>query len=365
MNKTLIAFLFLSFGNVSANDNEIKITQVQLYNLGVKVEQIKPINQNPLLYAPAKVVIPPSQEYIVSASQAGLINKLNVSIGDKVNKGQVLAFIKSPALLSLQRQYLRANSEKKLAWASYQRDKKLLQEGVISDRRWQESRSKYNSFVAEANEAKQLLEITGMSETDIKTLANSRRLSSQLSVRSPITGMVLERMVVAGERLDILAPLYRIANLEQLWLEINIPHERINNIKVGDEVQIENTPIKAKIVLIGQSVNAKNQTILARAVINGKHSTIRAGQNVNSQIIQSSDKPSFIVPNAAIAQREGQAYLFIRHSTGFLVSPVKVIGKQKSNSIITGNDHLNADIQIAVRGAVALKATWLGLGGDE
>jgi len=211
-----------------------------------------------LLYAPAKVTIPPSQEYIVSAAQAGLVSKLNVTIGDSVEKDQILALINSPELLSLQRQLLRANSEKRLAWAGYQRDKKLVQEGVISDRRWQESRNRYSTFRAEADEARQLLEIAGMSDKDIKKLTSSRRLTSQLAIHSPIQGVVLEKMVVAGERLDILAPLYRIANLEQLWLEINIPQEQMKRIKMGDKVLIENSDITATINLLGQSVNAQN-----------------------------------------------------------------------------------------------------------
>lgn len=365
MKKILIALLLLSSNHAIANNNEIKITQVQFYNLGVKTDTLKSIKQIPLLYAPAKVVIPPSQEYIVSAAQAGLISKLDVTLGDKVEKNQILAHINSPELLSLQRQFLKANNQKHLALMGYQRDKKLLQEGVISDRRWQESRSQYNTYSAEANEAKQLLEIAGMSTNDVKKLAASRRLSSQLNVYSPIKGVVLERMVTAGERLEVLAPLYRIANLDQLWLEIQIPQERISSIKIGDQVQIENTNITAKISLLGQSVDTHNQTILARAIIGGSHSTLRAGQNINTQIIQSSDKPSFIVPNAAIAQNEGQSYLFIRTSTGFLVSPVQVIGKQKNKSVIIGRHDFNTETEIAIRGAVALKATWLGLGSDE
>ena len=365
MKKTLFTLLLISCISASAKDSEIKITSVQLYNLGVKTGQLKVIEQIPLLYAPAKVVIPPSQEYIVSAAQAGLISKLNVTIGDSVEKDQVLAHINSPELLSLQRQLLKANSEKHLAWAGYQRDKKLLQEGVISDRRWQESRNRFSTYLAEANEARQLLEIAGMSDEDIKKLTSSRRLSSQLNIHSPIKGVVLERMVVAGERLTILAPLYRIANLEQLWLEINIPQERMNRIKIGDQVLIENTDITANITLLGQSVNAQNQTILARAVINGSHSNLRAGQNVNSQIIQSSDKPTFIVPNVAIAQSEGKAYLFIRNPAGFTVSPIEIIGKQQKSSVITGNDDLKANVEIAIRGAVALKANWFGLGGNQ
>jgi len=365
MNKIIFALIFAISTPSVAENNEIKITQVQLYNLGVKLDKLKTIKQIPLLYAPAQVVIPPSHEFIVSVSQAGLVSQLNVAIGDSVEKDQVLAHIKSPELLSLQRQFLKANSEKKLAWASYSRDKKLLKEGVISDRRWQESRSQYNSYQAGANESKQLLEIAGMSAKDISKLANSRRLSSQLKIHAPIKGVVLEQMAVAGERLDMLAPLYRIANLDQLWLDINIPQERINSIKVGDKVIIENTAITATISLLGQSVNTNNQTILARAIINGQQSTLRAGQNVNSQIIQNSDKPTYTVPNAGIAQNEGQAYVFIRNKTGFLVSPIKVIGKQQNQSVITGSNDLKENMEIAIRGAVALKASWLGLGGSE
>lgn len=365
MKKTLFTLLLISCINASANNNEIKISPVQLYSLGVKMGTLKVIEQIPLLYAPAKVVIPPSQEYIVSAPQAGLISKLNVTIGDSVEKDQVLAHINSPGLLSLQRQLLKANSEKHLAWAGYQRDNKLLQEGLISERRWQESRNRFSTFLAEANEARQLLEITGMPAKDIKKLTTSRRLSSQLSIHSPIKGVVLEKMVVAGERLDILAPLYRIANLDQLWLEINIPQERMKGIKPGDQILIENTDITAKITLLGQSVNPQNQTILARAVINGTQPSLRAGQNVNSQVIQNSDTLTFIVPNAAIAQSAGKAYVFIRNLTGFVVSPIEVIGKQQKSSVIIGNDDLKANIEIAIRGAVALKANWLDLGGDE
>ena len=91
-----------------------------------------------------------------------------------------------------------------------------------------------NAFVSEANEHRQLLEISGMTDSEIDRLGKTHQLSSQLNVHAPISGMVIERMAVAGERIDMLAPLYRIANLDELWLEINIPHERIGSIKVGD-----------------------------------------------------------------------------------------------------------------------------------
>jgi len=343
--------------------NTIQISQDYFNNLGVTLGKLEPAKQIPILTAPAKVVIPSTQEYIVSASQAGLITKLNVAMGDNVKKGEVLAQLNSPDLLSMQRLYLKAVSEMQLGSFAYQRDKKLVEEGVIAERRWQETRSQYNAFVSEVSEHKQLLEIAGMTGSEIDRLGKTHQLSSQLNVHSPISGVVMERMAVAGERIDILAPLYRIANLNELWLEINIPHERIGSIKIGDQVLVENTPIRAEIALLGQSVNPENQTLLARATIKGNQSGVRAGQTLNTQIIQSSENAVFKVPNAAIAQNEGKYFIFIRNRDGFKVSPITVIGKQGEESIISGDFTGNEDI--AIKGAVALKANWLGLGSAE
>jgi cobalt-zinc-cadmium efflux system membrane fusion protein len=344
-------------------ENIIQISEDHFNNLGVTLGKLEPAKQIPVLTAPAKVVIPSTQEFIVSASQAGLITKLNASMGDKVKKGEVLAQLNSPDLLSMQRLYLKAVSEMQLGSLSYQRDKKLLTEGVIAERRWQETLSHYNAFVSEANEHKQLLEIAGMTDSEIDRLGKTHQLSGQLNLHSPISGVVMERMAVAGERIDILAPVYRIANLDELLLEINIPHERIGSIKVGDQVLVENTTVSAEITLLGQSVNPENQTLLARATIKGKQSAIRPGQTINTQIIQSSENAVFKVPDAAIAQNEGKSFIFIRNKDGFKVTSITVIGKQGEESIIRGD--LTGNEDIAIKGAVALKANWLGLGSTE
>jgi len=366
-----LCLLLTSLGSISpalTAENTIAISQDYVNNLGIVLGKLTVAKKIPLLTAPAKIVIPPGHEYIVSASQAGLITQFNAALGDTVKKGQVLAQLNSPDLLSMQRLYLKAVSEMQLSDLSYQRDQKLAAEGVIAERRWQETSSLHNTIVSEVNEYKQLLEIAGMSNEEINKLTQTRQLSSLLSVHAPISGVVMDRMAATGERMSILAPLYRIANLDELWIEINIPHEHIGQIKVGDQVQIENSPIYAEITLLGQSVNPENQTLLARAMIKDskdlikQHVSVRAGESINTQIIQASDKAVFKVPNTAIAQNEGLAYIFIRSQDGFTVSPITVIGKQGDESIISGN--LSGNESIAIKGAVALKANWLGLGAE-
>lgn len=359
----LLSLSLMCFGSYAA-ENAIQISPENFANLGVKLGKPEPVTQFPLLSAPANVVIPSAQEYVVSATQAGFIEKLNAAIGDKVVKGQVLAQLNSPDLLMQQREYLKAGNTLQLAAAVYQRDKKLLEEGVISDRRWQETGSQYHSAVAEMDGQKQLLGISGMTASEVEQLAKTHRLTRQLNVHAPIAGVVIERLAVAGTHVDIMAPLYRIANLDELWLEMAIPQERISSIKIGDRVVLENSEISAKIILLGQSVNPENQTILARAVVAKTNTaSLRPGQRLNARIIQSSGKITFKVPNTAIAQNEGKAFIFIRNPQGFSVTPITVVGKQDAESIISGE--FSGNEEIAVQGAVALKANWLGLGSDE
>lgn len=283
------------------------------------------------------------------------MNQLNASLGDEVKKGDVLAQIDSPNLLSLQSNYLKANSVLQLANSAYQRDKTLAKDGIIADRRVQETQSQFNAASIDVQEAKRLLEIAGGN--------TNRKLSSHLVIRSPISGIIIERMVVAGARIDNTQPLFRVANLQTLWLEIAIPQERITEIKVGDQVDIKNTEFTAQISLIGQSVNPENQTILARAVIKNAPKEIRAGQKLNVQINQISKQKVFKVPNTAIAQNDGKAFIFIRNTKGFDVKPVTQIGRKDEETIIEG-DFLGSET-IALKGAGVLKANWLGLGSSE
>jgi len=363
MKKILLSILLMGSLNVLAEDMQIHINPEQIDNLSIKIGNMTPSQGIPLLSAPAEVVVPADREVLLSAPQPGLLTQLQVNIGDRVKKDQILAQIDSPESVVLQQQFLTASSQLNLAALEQRRDKKLLQEGVIAQRRWQETQALYNSKVAIANEARQLFHIFGMSNAEISRLARSHQLSMSLNVRSPIDGVVLERLASLGSRLGMQAPLYRIADLSELWLQINIPQERLRNIRIGDQVQIPGSTSVAEISLLGQSVDPNNQTIVARAVIKGKVETLRVGQHLNVDIMQTSNTPGFRVPNTGIAQNAGHSYVFVRNADGFVVTEVSVVGKQDRDSLITGP--LTKDQQIAVEGAVALKANWLGMGGDE
>jgi cobalt-zinc-cadmium efflux system membrane fusion protein len=361
MKKIIIALsLFIvAYPNFAAQESlpSIQLSMQHIESLGIVQGKLIRATQIPVLYAPAKVLIPNNNEYVVSASQSGIINQLNAATGDVVKKGDILAQIDSPNLLSLQSNYLKAVSAMQLANSVYQRDKSLAQDGIIAKRRVQETQGQFNAAEIDMKEAKRLLEIAGGNTSGLD------KLNSTLTIRSPISGVVIERMAVVGTHVDMLTPLYRVANLQTLWLEIAIPQEDIAQISVGDQVSIDNTPFTAEISLLGQSVNVEDQTILARAIVKNVQGEIRAGQKLNVQIKKLSKQIAFRVPNSAVAQHDGKAFIFVRNDTGFTITPVTILSKQDEETIISGA--FKGNEMIAQKGAAVLKANWLGVGSAE
>lgn len=160
-----------------------------------------------------------------------------------------------------------------------------------------------------------------------------------------------------------MSPLYRVANLDELWLEINIPQDYINDVKIGDKIQVQDSLAEADIKVLGQSVYLENQTVLARAVIKDNPSSVWIGQKVTIQHMQTSDAVTYKLPDTAIAHNEGKTYVFIRVKDGFKVSEITILGKQADGSVITGD--FTGNEELAINNAAALKAVWLGLGSEE
>ena len=367
MKKPLLSLALavglLSGSLLSAQEDVVRLSDEQAQHIGIRT--LKPVatGQVPLLRAPARVSLPPQDEYIVSAPQAGFLSKVEVALGVKIAKGQVLAQIRSPDLLALQRGVLDAATAFNLAQAKLNRDKTLLAEGIIAQMRYQETKSDYDRHSTALKEAEQVLAAAGLSEAEIHSLEQNRKLNSQLNVRSPIDGVILERMAVAGQRVDLLAPLFRVGRIGQLWLEIDMPQERMGEIKLGDNVFIENTPLKARITHVSQNVDPASQSALVRAVIEGHPEDVRPGQHVNVQIMHASSDRLFRLPISALTSQEGKDYVFVRIPEGYAARPVEVASKEAREVLI--HSGLKEGDEVVVQGVAALKASWLGIGGGE
>lgn len=344
-------------------EESIDMTDSQIENLGIGLTKAKIAKGFSLASLPAEVTIPPAQQTVVSASRAGLITQVNVATGVSVKIGQVLADFASPALLELQRNLLNAESALRLARAKLNRDKQLSREGAIAKRRWLETQTEYDKHSAEVAESRQVLSIAGFADVEIDNLIRTRRFAKQLAIRSPIDGVIVERVAVVGRRVDELQPLFRIADLKVLWLEINVPQEHLAHIKLGDKVNISNSSTLAQINLIGDLVDRETQNVMVRAVLDNRSGSVRPGQRVSVRIEPGQPTTKLEIPSHAMVHHGGQNYVFVRGEGGFEVREVTILSRQGQR--VTLDRGLKEGESIAYHGVVHLKARWMGMGGSE
>lgn len=361
--QLILGFALLISLDTQAIDNAIKFDSEQAQHVGIRTIKPEPTSKLLLARVPARVSLPPRNEYSVGAPLTGWIHKIDVAIGFKVAKGQLLTQIRSPDLLNLQREYLDSLARYDLAKIKLDRDKTLFDEGIVAKIRWQETASEYEKSATALSEAEQVLQASDFSHADIQLLKKNRRLNSFLDVRSPIDGVVLESLGVVGQRIEALTPLFRIGKLDELWLEIDMPMERLREIKIGDSLSVENTRLTAKITHVGQSVNQGSQSALVRAVIEGATDQIHLGQHVNVSLMHDSSDRLFRLPLSAITRVENQDYVFVKTPDGYAARPVSIAGKEEHKVVI--HQGLSENDEVVTQGLAALKARWLGIGSEE
>lgn len=343
--------------------DKIEISEQQIANLGIEAASPTAAESIPLIGAPAMVVIPPAHEYLVSAPQSGRIANIKLAVGEFATKDQILAVLDSPNLLGLQRDYLNDRSELNLAQATLNRETTLHKEGVISKRKWLVTKNDYDRNYRAVKEARRLLELAGVHETDIKALQRNGKMTSTLTIHAPVAGVVLERRIATGQWVDKLAPLFRIANLDTLWLEIDIPQELTTQISLNDRVSIDKSTVLARVILIGSNVNPTNQTVLVRATFDSQAVLVRPGQKVSVIIEKAISTPKLRIPVTALTRIENKNFVFVATQGGFEAREINTSGI--SGGTVTIRQGLTAHDRVAIKGVAAIKAAWLGLGGGD
>ena len=365
-HTSLLTWLIVTISSLvfaAETSHHVAFTRQQQQTLGVRTATLQAVEQYTLFNAPAVVEVPPSNETIINSPQAGFAQQLLVSEGESVTQGQLLAIINSPDLLSLQNDYLQAYSQLQLAENAFQRDRKLYDDGIISRRRWQQTQTRQLALQSSLQQTLALLEIAGFGSADINRLQHKRQLDSQLKIVAPIAGVILERNVDIGQKVERLDPLFHLADLKQLWLNIQVPQEQVDKLLAGDQVTSLDQHMTASVTLIHRGVDRNDQTVLVRAAIIQGGELLRVGQQLAISLMRKADGDLYRIPLSAIVRHQGQSYIFEQATQGFQVRPIELVSQQDSDAVITGD--LNPSTHYATASVVAIKAAWLGLGGNE
>jgi RND family efflux transporter MFP subunit len=333
----------------------ILLDEREIRTAGIGTTPIAPETGDLELSLPGTVVIPPQQMRVVAAPANGLVEAVLVAADETVTAGQPIARLRSPDLVEAQRQYLAALADESLAADRLRRTRLLWEGRVTPERELRVAETEASHAKSRLDERSQILSLMEMSEADIEALRTTRRIVSAVTVHAPISGTVVARNANPGQRVEAAAPVFTLAALEPLWVNIQVPAARLTAVSVGEVVVLPAYGVQGRIVRIGRTVDTATQSAVAVAEIGSGNGLVRPGLAVAVTIrIGRNGAPQWSVPASAVVRHRDRAWVFVRDDKGFRAKPVQVVAETSATASVRGA--LATGDQVAERGIVALLA---------
>lgn len=260
---------------------------------------------------PLGCIIEPDQVAEVGSPVIGVIQSVLVERGDRVSKGQILAVLRNDverATLDLARTRARMDADEKAALANHNFARQRLARTEDLVRKEFISRQTLDQAIAEAEVAEQKL---AQAREQQSALANELGLAQarleERNIRSPLDGIVAERYMSAGERVEE-KPLLRVAKIDPLRVEVIMPSALFGKIPVGTTGRIvpempNATPLDAKVTLVDQLLDPPSNTFRVRLQLPNPGAAVPAGLRCKAEFAEI-PRPAKAAPAAAGAGRK-------------------------------------------------------------
>jgi cobalt-zinc-cadmium efflux system membrane fusion protein len=341
MNKTIImsiVFLTLFLGvscgnNTSEHNHEEKKRKKEITNQDVHNEEpagilnlqfkqlevmkietgmVEKVTIGTSLKVNGQLELPPQKQASVSAIIDGKVNNVLVIEGDKVRKGQVLAWLSNPDLISMQRDYLLAKDKLLFLEKDYNRKKELLADGITSAKVFQKTESDYFEGKTMLRATRANLRLMGISISNLE----QGKIVSSIPVVAPIKGYIQKVEVNMGKYVLSNQELFEIVDNEHLHLGLKVFEKDIDKVKLKQKVSFSlttrpNQIYEAKIFALGRSFEMDTRAVKVHAEIIGGHQGLLTGMFVDARIILNS-KDVEALPNEAFISEDGLDYVFIQ-----------------------------------------------------
>ena len=212
-----------------------------------------------------------SRQAKVTAWVAGRIDRLHVnSVGAYVSKGKPIAEIYSPDLVAAQQEYLLA-----------QRSREQLKHSTIH------SISQGGEGLVESS--RQRLKLMGVKDEQLAGLEKAGRPNIRLPIYTPLSGVVIEKLVQEGQYVNLGDPLFSIADLSRIWVEVEVYENEFSFVKIGQRVEIVSQsypgkPFSGRVSFIYPFLDPKTRTVKVRVDMANPGLKLKPEMFVNASI---------------------------------------------------------------------------------
>jgi len=277
-----------------------------------------------------------SRQAKVTAWVAGRLDRLNVStVGATVSKGMPVAEIYSPDLVAAQQEYLLALKSREQFRNSQIAAIYQGGEGLVAS-------------------ARQRLKLLGVKDEQLALLEKSGEPNIRLSIYTPISGVVIEKLVQQGQYVNIGDPLFNVADLSRVWVELDIFESDLAVVRPGQRVEIvpqayPGRTFSGRVAFINPFLDPKTRTIKVRVELANPAMQLKPEMFV-SATIRTSLGEGLVIPVTALMDTGSRKVVWVRVKPGaFSPRDVKV-GQRAGDKVLILSGLLRGDTVAASGG---------------
>jgi membrane fusion protein, heavy metal efflux system len=303
----------------------------------------------------------------------GLVVSTSVNVGDRVRRGAMLAGLHSHEVHDNWSDYRKALADRRraqqaLAFAedAVGRAERLLADKAAPAVEVERARTERASAVeqvamaeAEVRRARESLEHLGL-PIDPTT---DTRAAEIIPVRTPLGGVVLEKLVTTGTAVTPGAPLFVVSDTSSLWVRVEVDESALVRVKVGAAVELTvsaypGDPFQATVISIGDTINPETRRVVVRGQLRNADGRLKPGMFARVQLEGAAAAPLVLLPVDAIQDLGERRVVFVPGGNGRYVARDVETGAERGGRIEIRSG-LTAGERVVVRGAFLLKSQLL------
>lgn len=225
---------------------------------------------------------------------SGILIRLHVREGQKVVKGQLLATIDDGGL---GQQLSQLEVQEALAKTTFERQQNLWNQKIGSEIQYLQSKANY--------------------EAQQKAVNQMRSQLGKTIIRAPFSGIVDEVITEQGSVVNAgQTPVIRLVNLNDMYIESEIPESNIKNITKGKEVKVYfpilGDTLNSEIRQVGNYINPNNRAFKIEVAIPNKNGFIKPNLTARLMINDYTNEEAILIPQSIISENsEGAQYVYV------------------------------------------------------
>ena len=313
---------------------EVLLSAQQFEALKIKIDTISTRNMSGYVEANGTLEVPPQNEAAITSVVGANVVSIKVIEGDKVNKGQVVAYLSHPNIIKLQTDYLNAHSNSVFLKKNYHRQKRLYDAGVGSGANFQKAEAEYNASKAMVNGLAAQLKILNINTTSVR----NGTIAQQIALHSPIEGFVQKVEVKTGQYVEPQTELFEVVNTHHVHADLMVFEKDVYKVKRGQKVSftIQSVPdeeLIAEIYSVSKTFEDNPKAVHVHAEIENKKGNLIPGMYIQGKI-QVENTMTKALPESAIIKEGDRYYVFSaeKENDDWSFKPVEVILGAKDNN---------------------------------